>query len=646
MTVYIAAFAEGIKPDPLLTVSEWSDQFRFLSSKASAEAGRWRTSRTPYLKEILDSLSVTDPVQRIVFMKSAQVGGTEAGNNWLGYVIDNVPAPFLLVQPTVEIAQKVSKQRIAPMIDESPRLRELVAPTRSRDSGNSLLMKQFRGGVLMLTGANSAAGLRSMPVKYLMADEVDAWPDDVENEGSPISLAEKRTTTFARRKIFLVSTPTIKDYSKIENEYDKSDQRRYFVPCPHCNHKQWLRWRGADKDAPTKITENDYRLVWANEARTEAAYICEGCGSLIEERYKTWLLENGEWIATADGDGVTRGYHINALYSPAGWKSWVEILREFGESITDPAKLKTFVNTVLGETFEESYSARLDASGLASRAEPYDLLTVPAGGLVITAGVDVQDNRIEIVQRAWGVGEESWLVNHSVIHGDPAGYELWNQVLDVLNFEFMHENGELMRTAAASVDSGGHFTHEVYAFCRQHKARHVLAIKGMSTPNKPILGKPTKQDINIRKQTIKRGAELWPVGTDTAKSTIYGRLKREGSGPGAYHWPLGLSDEYYAQLTAEKQVTRMLNGFPKRIWVKKDSDRNEALDCEVYAYSALQYLYTRHNRASFWEQMAKKIGTIVPVVVETASETGENSVKSPQPFEIGGKISLSGWKRG
>lgn len=640
MSPYLTAIAEGLRPDRDLTVWEWADEHRYLSSKASAEPGRWRTSRTPYLRELMTVLSANDPTQRIVFMKSAQIGGTEVGNCWLGYIIHHSPAPVLYVMPTVEIAEKASKQRIAPMIEESPVLRELVAPARSRDSGNSLLTKSFRGGVMMLTGANSAAGLRSMPIKDLFADELDAWPDDVEGEGSPLALAEKRTTTFARRKVFMVSTPTIKDQSRIEREYERSDKRRYFVPCPDCGHKQWLRWRGFDDD-PDESRAKEYRLRWLDEKKTAAGYLCEDCGTLIEERHKTTMLRGGEWRATAAGDGITKGYHINSLYSPAGWKSWVEILQEFELASQDPSLLKTFVNTTLGEPFEEAFSVRIDADGLSKRAENYPLMSVPEGGLVLTAGIDVQPNRIEIATRAWGIGEESWLVNYSVVHGDPFRPELWDQVLDVLDTPYPHASGAMMAVYAAAVDSGdGNSTHQVYAFCRQQKRRHIFPIKGMSTPGRPALGKPTKQDINIRGQVIRRGVELWPVGSDTIKTLMFGRIKGNTPGPGCYHWPMGLPSEYWTGLTAERQQTKFINGFPKRVWVKKEGARNEPVDTEVYAYAALQYLYNRHNRATFWKQMADRIGQILEKPPEILEDSQQAVVVRPSG------ISLDGWRRG
>jgi phage terminase large subunit GpA-like protein len=300
------AWREGLTPDPLLTVSEWSDRHRMLSSKASAEPGRWRTSRTPYLKAIMDCLSPTSPVERVVFMKAAQLGATEMGSNWIGYVIHHAPGPMMAVWPTVEMAKRNSKQRIDPLIEESSALAELIAPARSRDSGNTILAKEFRGGVLVMTGANSAVGLRSMPVRYLFLDEVDGYPLDVEGEGDAISLAEARTRTFARRKIFIVSTPTISGASAIEREYEASDQRRYFVPCPHCSHRQWLRFE---------------QLRWDKGQPETAAYICESCDTAIAEHHKTWMLEHGEWRAMiTDGAGKTAGFHLSSLYSPVGWR--------------------------------------------------------------------------------------------------------------------------------------------------------------------------------------------------------------------------------------------------------------------------------------------------------------------------------------
>lgn len=646
--VYEEGWSAGWMPDPLYTVSEWADTHRVLSAKSASEPGRWRTSRAPYSREPMDELSAYSGTERVVLMWGAQTGKTETGNNFIGYVIHHAPGPMMAVQPTLDLAKRLSKQRIAPMIAETPALVDRVSDARNKDSSNTILSKEFLGGMLLMTGANSAVGLRSAPIRYLFLDEVDGFPDDVEGEGDPLSLAEKRTTTFNRRKILITSTPTVKETSRIEREFERSDKRRYFIKCPHCDHEQWLRWRGFndDKDDPRA---KQYRLVWTDEEKTKPAYICEECGSFIEERHKTKMLEEGRWIPTANGDGKTKGYHLSTLYSPIGWKGWAEILREFEECAHDPLKLKTFVNTILAETWEEAFSAKLDAEGLAKRAENYQLLTVPKEALVVTAGIDVQDNRIEILQRAWGPGEQSWLVNWTAVYGDPSKQEIWTQVLDVINMPLKHESGCEVQTYAAAIDSGGHHTHEVYVFSRQHRKRHVLAIKGQSIPGKPALGKPTRQDINIRNQTIKKGAMLWPVGSDTIKALVYGRLKNPDPGPGSYHWPIGLPEDYWKQLTAEKQVTRLLNGFPKRVWIKKDGDRNEALDCEVYAYAALQYIYTRHNRVTFWQQMSARLNRPKGdqnVVAVVPSKTDEAETDSNSQGPVGpGLISLGNWGR-
>ena len=590
--IYREAFWHGLRPDPELTVSTWADEYRYLSQKASAEPGRWRTDRTPYLREILDTLSPMNPIQRVVFMAGAQVGKTEAGNNWLGYIIHHAPGAIMLVQPTVDTAKRLSKQRLAPMIEETPVLRELVAPSRSRDGGNTQMVKEFPGGVMILTGANSAVGLRSMPVRYLFLDEVDGYPADVDGEGDPVQLAEKRTTTFARRKIYMSSTPTVKDVSRIEREYLNSDQRRYFVPCPHCGHKQHLQWKN---------------IKWSDDDASTAQYACEECGVLIEERHKTEMLRQGEWKATAEGDGRTAGFHLNALYSPLGWKAWSEIVEEFIRAKGDPALLKTWVNTVLGETWEEDASAKIGADLLKSRVEFYQAGVVPARGLLLTAGVDVQDNRLAVVLRAWGRDEESWLVDHMEIYGDPAQPQVWKQLDEVLLREYQHEIAKPVRIAAAAIDSGGHFTHEVYAYVRDRRQFPIIAIKGQSQRGKPAIGKGSKVDLNYKGRVLKGGAEVYPVGSDTIKSVVYGRLKLNEAGAGYYHFHGEVGDAYFEQLTAEKQITRYIKGFPVREWVKKNGARNEALDCEVYGYAALNWLYMRYNRRTIWEQFERAL---------------------------------------
>lgn len=626
--IFSSAFTSALKPDPDLLISDWADQYRFLSSKSSAEPGRWRTDRTPYLREIMDTLSPKNPTQKVVFMAGAQVGKTECGNNWLGSIIALFPGPTLAIQPTVDIAMKFSKQRIAPLIEESPAVKVKVKPSRSRDSGNTLLTKEFPGGVLMLGGANSAAALRSMPIKNLFADEVDAWPEDVEGEGDPLQLAERRTTTFPRRKIFICSTPTIKDASRIEREYLRSDQRRYFVPCPFCNHYQTLKWAN---------------LNWQDD---ELGYVCENCNTKIPEWHKTNMLQAGEWRATVTtGDPLVVGFHLNSLYSPLGWKSWSQIVQEFLVSKSDSALLKVWVNTVLGETFEDQYVSKLGADALQERAEVYDPSIVPDSAFIVTVGVDVQDNRLSVLTCAWGLDEECWILDWQEIFGDPSGEHLWGQLDKIVTTERKWASGYSRRPDAIAIDSGGHFTHEAYQYSRERRKFNVLAIKGVSQRNKPIIGKPSKVDVNYRGQIIQKGGRVFPVGTDTAKTTLYGRLSRT-DGNGIIHFHHGLTTEFYNQLTSEKKQMRYHKGFPVSEWVKISTRRNEVLDCFVYAYAALNELYQRYDRRTIWEQFAKKHkvpSEPVAVLVEAPTAPAVPPTKPPKRRTPPPKSFITNW---
>ncbi len=448
--VYRDALLAGLRPDPPMTVSEWADTYRVLSSKASAEPGPWRTGRTPYLKEPMDCLSSSSLVQRVVLMFAAQTGKTEAGSNWLGYVIHHAPGPMLLVQPTVEMAKRLSKQRLESLISETPVLNERIAPARSRDSGNTMFSKEFPGGMMVITGSNSATGLRSMPCRYLFADEVSSWPQDVDGEGDPLTLAERRTTTFARRKVLMTSTPTVAGSCRIEAEFLISDQRRFFVPCPSCGGMQWLQFR---------------QLKWEKDRPETVQYECEHCKERFPEIHKGRMLAAGEWRATAPGDGKTAGFHLSALYSPLGWKYWRECVEDFLRAKNDAPMLKTFVNTVLAETWDEAAASQISADALLERVEPYARGVVPEGVLLLTAGVDVQDNRLAVSIWGWGRDEESWLIDHTEIWGDPARPEVWKQ-LDVLLLGEYPQGERVLKVVQACVDSGGHHTGEVYQYAR------------------------------------------------------------------------------------------------------------------------------------------------------------------------------------
>jgi len=618
---------EGLTPDPLLSLSEWSDRHRMLSSKASAEPGRWRTSRTPYLKEIMDCLSPTSPAERVVFMKGAQLGATEAGTNWIGYVIHHAPGPMMAVWPTVDMAKRNSKQRIDPLIEESPALAELIAPARSRDSGNTVLAKEFRGGVLAMTGANSAVGLRSMPVRYLFLDEVDGYPVDVEGEGDAIALAEARTRTFARRKIFIVSTPTVAGVSAIEREYESSDQRRYFVPCPHCSHRQWLRFE---------------QLRWDKGLPDTVAYICESCETPIHEHHKAWMLEHGQWRAGAEGSGRTVGFHLSSLYSPVGWRSWRDLAASWELAVSketgSAAAIKTFKNTELGETWAEEGEAP-DWQRLLERREDYPIGVVPLGGLLLVGGADVQKDRIEVSVWAFGRGKEGWLVEHRILMGETAREPVWRELAGLLDATWTHASGAQMPLVRIALDTG-YATQEAYAFVRSCRDPRLLAVKGVAR-GAALLGTPSAVDVSQGGRRLSRGVKVFPVAGGIAKMEFYNNLRKgadvgaDGVGAvypaGFIHLPK-VDAEFLQQLCAEQLVTRRdRNGFAHREW-QKMRERNEALDCYVYARAAaaaagLDRLEERH-----WRELERQIRVEPP---EGAPET-EQDHEAAQAHSAGG----------
>ena len=614
-----AAWGTGKKPEPLLTVSEWADNCRMLSSKGSAEPGPWRNARTPYLPEIMDCLSPSHPATRVVFMKGAQVGATETGTNWVGYIIQHAPGPMLAVQPTVELGKRFSRQRIETLLEETPVLRGLVASARERDSGNTMLSKDFAGGQLVITGANSAVGLRSMSARYLFLDEIDAYPGDVEGEGDPISLASARARTFGRRrKEFLVSTPTIAGQSRIEREYLASDQRRFFVPCPHCGAMQWLRFE---------------LLRWDKGNPASVAYHCEECGAGIPERHKTAMLAGGEWRGTAEAqDASVVGFHISALYSPVGWLSWEQIARDWEAAQGDDRAIKTFKNTVLGETWQESGDAP-DWQRLYDRREEWQPGTIPAGGLFLTAGADVQRDRIEVSVWAWGFDRQSWLIVHRVLEGNPFEAAVWAKLTELLNESWRLDSGRPMGLSMTAIDSGdGMTTAEVYAYVRAAGSR-VIAVKGQDALRQP-LGKPSDAEVKRGGKRI-GGLKVWPVGSSYLKGELYGWLRldqpTEESGevhPPAYvHLPVhSAGEEFCRQLTAESLVTRAgRNGFRKLEWVKT-RERNEALDCRVYARAAAVLHGAEDMTPRAWQALASARGGEVQAAAVEAHWSGVPAV--------------------
>lgn len=570
----------ALHPPPSLSVSEWADRFRVLPS-TSAEPGRWRTDRAPYLREIMDACS--DPtIERVAVMKAAQVGYSEALLNVLGYFIHQDPAPILLVQISTGEAKKFSKERVQPMIDSCPVLCERVAPPRSRDSSNTMEAKEFPGGHLGIVGANAPSGLRSRARRVVLFDEVDGYPYSAgageKGEGDPVELARKRQSTFWNRLDVIGSTPTIADISRIEEAVRESDElRRYHVPCPDCGEMQPLEWGGRDVA---------FGLKWDVDERgapTDVAYLCRACGSLIDERHKAKMLAGGEWRADEPHPLPTRvAFHVSGLVSP--WVSWVDLVREWLDAQGHPGKLQVFVNTRLGEVWDAQGST-VDAGPLMARREDYAPEPVPAGVVLVTAGVDVQADRLECELVGWGVGDESWSLDYLRIPGDPTTDALWRDLhRAVVERTYTHPSGAVLRVAATAVDSG-YMTQQVYRFAKDRHALRVWAIKGLDGEGKPIMGRPSMRN--------RQKVPLYPVGVDTAKAVIYGRLRIDAPGPGYCHFPERepYDEEFFRQLTAEKVVLRQSpNGYHRRVWVRRHNRRAETLDCRVYATAALEGL--------------------------------------------------------
>ena len=629
-SVLRAAAAAGARPDPLLTISQWADRYRTLSQRASSEPGQWRTDRTPYLREIMDCLSPMSLIERTVFMKGAQIGGTECGNNWIGYVIHQAPGPMMAVQPTVEMAKRNSKQRVDPLIEESEVLRKLVHDPRSRDSGNTVLAKEFPGGVLVMTGANSAVGLRSMAARYLFLDEIDGYPGDVDGEGDPINLALARTRTFARRKVFLVSTPKITGMSRIEAAFEESDKRYYHVPCPTCREMQVLKFP---------------QLRWPKGEPEKALYVCEHCGQQIHNHQKQWMLPRGGWRATAKGDGKTAGFHLSSLYSPVGWFSWGEAAKQFEQAQKNPSLLQVFVNTVLGDTWTLLGEAP-DWKKLYDRRGQYKIGLVPRGGIFITAGADVQRDRIEVEVVAWGRAKVSWSIDYRVFEGDTARTQVWEKLTGLLNETFTTTNGLELPIIQMAVDSG-YATNEVYEWARRQGNR-VLVVKGDSRAP-AIIGSASPIEVGPLGVKLKRGVKVWPVNSGMAKEELYRWLRLErptdedlAQGipfpPGYCHFPR-YSEEYFKQITAEQLVAKLVKGYRKLEW-QKMRERNEALDCRVYARAAAARVGLDRFQEKHWRVVAERMGVPVsPAPKPTQQQQVPQQPQAPAQPRRGRRVS-------
>lgn len=593
----IAGFLRGLTPDPLLTVSEWADQFRYLPQE-SAEPGKFKMSRTPYMEEIADRLSVGDPAQEIVFEKSSQIAGTETGNNWLGYVIDIAPSAMLYVMPTDTMMKDTSKNRIQKMIETTPSIRHKIKPARAKDAHNTIQFKEFEGGFFKGVGANSPVGLASTAVRYVYLDEIDRYPMSVGGEGSAIDLAKTRTATYgARRKIFLTSTPTLAGTSAIDLAFEKTGQRHYHVPCPFCGSLQTF-----------KFEQLRYEKENIKSADFKVEYECEHCNELIAERHKTKMMSkgHGQWIPAKpeNENGLVYGYHLNALYSPYGWYSWVDLIKDYEAAQNDIPKMITFTNTKLGIVYSDK-GDKPDWEALWLKREKYKMNTPFGEVAFLTAGVDVQGDRLEVEIVGWIKGKKSQSIDYRVLFGNTSEDAVWKQLDAVLNETWIREDNCALTISKMAIDTG-YNTQHVYNFCRRHNISRVIPVKGQAT-QMIMVSHPKAVDVSEKGKAIGK-MKIFNIGVSLIKSELYGWLKlnpaTDETFPDGYcHFP-EYDETHFRSLTAEEcKMTTNKKGNPVYEWVVKYK-RNERLDCRVYARAAAAVIGIDRFSAKYWDELA------------------------------------------
>jgi len=571
--------SRAISPPPEITVSQWADTHRILSGKAASEPGNWRTERAPYTKEVMDAFS-DGAVEKVVCQWASQLAKTEIILNVLGYFIAVDPCPMVVAQPALPLARYFSRARLAPMIRATAPLADKIAEPKSRDSDNTTLSKGYEGGQLDIVSAQSVSDLSARPARIVLADEVDRYDDTA--EGDPLDLLDARTANFAFRKVGYFSSPRDKGASRIEAAYLESDQRKWWAPCPHCQRHQVLKWANVSWDKA--VDENDEeRLDEDGEAMhlpETARYFCEHCGAGWGEAERQAAVRLGQWRAEKPFNGIA-GFWLNALNSP--WQTLERLVKKYLAAKEVPGRLRTFVNTVLGETWEEAASMVSD-DALVRRAEQaaYGLGDkLPTGVLILTASVDNQGDRLEVEVLGWGRGYESWHVQHTVLAGDPGRPELWEELDNLLAGAWETADGRVLPLRAVGIDSGGHHTELVLRFCRPRWGRRVWALKGISR------GMHERVWPLRHSHSRKSRDRFWTVNVDAAKKAVTDWLKIEEPGPGYCHFPRGTAPDYFKQYRAERLVTRYKRGFAVLVWEKRSGRRNEALDLRAYNYAVL-----------------------------------------------------------
>lgn len=562
-----------LKPPISLKISDWANKYRKLSSESSSEAGQWRNDRAPYQVEIMNAISNPE-VEKVVVKASAQVGKTEILLNTIGYYSHYDPSPIMYLVPTKELAESISKDRIEPMIRDTKELKEVFYEAKEKTKDNTILHKKFVGGHLTLVGSNAPTGLSSRPIRILLADEVDRFPISAKKEGDPLNLAEKRTVTFWNRKIVIVSTPTIKETSRIEKEYNESSMEEYYLKCPECGEYVQVEWKNIKFN---KHNDDSFDLE---------GMVCTNCG-VISEEYK-WKNSEGKWIAKHPERSDRRGFHLNELVSP--WRKWEDIVSDFLKAKKTNETLKVWVNTSLGECWEEK--GEIDSGEILKKRRQYYNCEVPKNVLCLTAAVDVQDNRLEYEIVGWGLDYESWGIKYGQIMGDPGQKEVWEDLDNILSKNYVREDGQILQILTTCIDSGGHNTDEVYRYCKIREFQRVWAIKGQGGLGIPLIKRPKRRNDS--------GIWLFMIGVDAGKDIVMSRLKQEIEGPGYCHFPneieKGYDEQYFEGLTSERRVTKYSKGKLSIYWEKKNANvRNEPFDLRNYNTAAINILNPDFN---------------------------------------------------
>ncbi|MEO7538881.1 MAG: phage terminase large subunit family protein [Pyrinomonadaceae bacterium] len=580
-------FSEGLAtaiPKGGVTISSWAEQYRVVSASRSARPGKWSNDVFPFLRGIMDCVTEPD-VRKVVLQKSSQVGGTECLVNILTYYMHQDPSMMIYYAEIENKARTWTNECLDPTIMESPELRRCMLAEAGTSADNNQSIKRFRGGQLAILWASSAANLSSRPARIVCFDEVDAF--EMTKEGDPVKIAEARTKTFREsKKIILVSSPRDRETSIIEREYNLGDQREFYVPCPHCGFYQTLKWSNLKWD-DADTAADAYYVCGIIEGET----LTDGCGAVLEDEDKVEMLAGGLWRPSAPFKG-TASFKINEMYSPM--TTWGDMAVDFLEAKKHRDTLRPFVNTRLGESFAEE-GEKIDYGNLTLNIEDYEA-EVPLGVEFLTAGVDVQGDRLEVEVVGWGRDLESWSIDYAVLEGSPSLPDVWFDLTEYLTkgWEGVRESGladGLWRVNAACIDTGGHHTDEVYNYCKRNAGRRWFAVKGLSTRDSPLVGRPTRNN--------KARVKLFGVGTDTAKDQIFDFLKVPEAGPGYCHFPNNekYGEAYLKMLCSEVKRPRFRLGKQYFVYEKVSANaRNEALDLRVYATAAREILKPSYRK--------------------------------------------------